>query len=58
VGCSHKAESAQRQRAFFVDLLYEKDPVGGFDNGERFNRHKLAHGISPQAVTAQRARFG
>lgn len=38
--------------SFFVDLLYEKDPVGGFDNRERFNRHKLAHGISPQAVTA------
>jgi hypothetical protein len=35
----------------FVDLLYEKDPVGGYDNRERFNRHKLAHGISPQAVT-------
>lgn len=35
----------------FVEMLYEKDPVGGFDNRERFNRHKLAHGISPEAVT-------
>jgi len=41
-----------RLASVFVELLYEKDPVGGFDNRERFNRHKLAHGISPQAVTA------
>jgi hypothetical protein len=41
-----------RIASVFVEMLYEKDPVGGFDNRERFNRHKLAHGISPQAVTA------
>ena len=40
-----------RLASVFVEMLYEKDPVGGFDNRERFNRHKLAHGISPQAVT-------
>jgi hypothetical protein len=41
-----------RLASVFVEMLYEKDPVGGFDNRERFNRHKLAHGISPQAVTS------
>lgn len=41
-----------RLASVFVEMLYERDPVGGIDNRERFNRHKLAHGISPQAVTA------
>jgi len=36
----------------FVELLYEQEPKGGLDNRERFNRHKLAHGIAPGAVTA------
>jgi hypothetical protein len=51
--CDHEAKGiGTRIASVFVELLYEKDPVGGFDNRERFNRHKLAHGISPQAVTA------
>jgi hypothetical protein len=33
-------------------MLYETEPKGGLDNRERFNRHKLAHGIAPEAVTA------
>jgi hypothetical protein len=40
-----------RTAASFVEMLYEQDPKGGIDNRERFNRHKLAHGISPNAVT-------
>jgi hypothetical protein len=41
-----------RTAATFVQMLYETEPKGGLDNRERFNRHKLAHGIAPEAVTA------
>jgi hypothetical protein len=40
-----------RTAAAFVEMLYEQEPKGGLDNRERFNRHKLAHGIAPSAVT-------
>jgi hypothetical protein len=41
-----------RTASTFVEMLYEQEPKGGLDNRERYNRHKLAHGIAPGAVTA------
>jgi len=35
----------------YTEILYEKEPQGGIDNRHRFNRHKLMHGVSPDAVT-------
>jgi hypothetical protein len=36
-----------RTAGTFVELLYEKDPVGGVDNRERFNRHVTLLSQSP-----------
>lgn len=35
----------------FLARVYESEPKGGLDNRERYNRHRLAHGISPDSVT-------
>ena len=48
---SYKNGVGVQTAKLYTQTLYENEPRGGADNRHRFNRHKLAHGFSPDAVT-------